>query len=83
MNPSFGLPKYLTASMSLVMSVGVFIVVYSSATSSIGAVPTRPITAVFTVEIVLAPFVISMVSTPCKKDAGIFSPLVGVNERGK
>ena len=65
------------------MSVGVFIVRYSSSTSSIGAVPTRPITAVFTVEIVLAPFVISMVSTPCKKDADIFSPLGGKSDWGR
>ena len=71
MYPALWLPKYLTASTSFNIKVGAFIVLYSSCTSSIGAVPTIPTTAVFTVEIVLAPVVTSMVSTPCKKLAGI------------
>ena len=56
------------------MRVGVLIVLFAVSTSSIGAVPTIPTTAVFTVWIVLAPLVISTVSTPCKKDAGIKPP---------
>ena len=64
--PSFAVPKYLTASTSLDIKTGSFIVLYSSSTSCIGAVPTKPTTAVFTVLIVLAPFSISIVSTPCK-----------------
>ena len=71
--PAFDSPKYLTASISFNIRTGSFIVLYSSDTSSTGAVPTNPITAVFTVFIVLAPFSISIVSTPCKKFAGLYN----------
>ena len=46
--------------------------------AQMAAVPIIPITAVFTVWMVLAPLVISIVSTPCRKLAGIFYPPYGV-----
>ena len=69
--PSVAEPKYFAASISFKINVGSLTVLYSSSTLWIGAVPTKPITAVFTVLIVLAPFSISIVSTPCKKLAAI------------